>query len=151
MTITADDIKKLREETGAGVMDAKKALEENDGDHKKAADSLRATGVEKAEKRSERVTGQGLIETYIHNGRVGAMVELNCETDFVARTDEFKNLAKEISMQIASMNPVDVEELMAQDYIRDSSKKIKDLVTETVAKTGENVQVKRFVRFTLGE
>lgn len=151
MTVTAEDIKKLREETGSGVMASKKALEEVNGDFEKAKQILRVSGVEKAEKRSERVTSQGLIETYIHSGKVGAMVEVGCETDFVARTDEFKNLAKELSMQVASMNPVDVEELMAQDYIRDSSKKVKDLVTETVAKTGENIQVKRFVRFTLGE
>lgn len=149
--ITADDVKKLREETGSGVMDAKKALEEAGGDMNKAKEILKAAGVEKAEKRSERTTAQGLIETYIHGGRVGAMVELGCETDFVARTDEFKTLAKELSMQIASMNPVDVEELLAQEYIRDSSKKVKDLVTEAIAKTGENVQVKRFIRFTLGE
>ena len=128
MGITAEDIKKLREETGAGVMDAKKALEASNGDFEKAKEQLHTAGVEKAEKRSERATGQGLIETYIHGGKVGAMVEVGCETDFVARTDEFKNLAKELSMQVASMNPVDVEELLAQDYIRDSSKKVKDLV-----------------------
>lgn len=151
MSISTEDIKKLREETGAGVMDAKKALEEAGGDVNKAKEVLKAAGVEKAEKRAERVTAQGVIETYIHAGRVGAMVELNCETDFVARTDEFKNLAKEISMQIASMDPKDVEELVNQDYIREPSKKIKDLVTDTIAKTGENVQIKRFIRFTLGE
>lgn len=149
--ISASDVKKLREETGVGVMDAKKALEVAGGDMARAKAILKAQGVEKAEKRSERSTAQGLIETYIHGGRVGAMVELGCETDFVARTDEFKALAKELSMQIASMNPADVEDLLAQDYIRDSSKKVKDLLTETIAKTGENVQVKRFIRFTLGE
>lgn len=151
MTISAADIKKLREETGAPVMDAKKALEETKGDFNKAKEVLKSRGVEKAEKRSERMTSQGLIETYIHAGKVGAMVEVGCETDFVARTDEFKNLAHELAMQIASMDPVDVEELLNQDYIREPSKKVKDLVTEIVAKTGENVLVKRFVRFTLGE
>jgi len=151
MAITAGDIKKLREETGAGVMDAKKALEEAQGDFAKAKEALKLAGVEKADKRSERTTSQGLVETYVHTGRVGAMVEVGCETDFVARTDEFKTLAKELSMQIASMNPVDVEDLLNQDYIRDPQKKIRDLVTEAVSKTGENIQVKRFVRFTLGE
>lgn len=149
--ITAEDVKKLREETGAGVMDAKKALEEASGDMAKAKEILQSQGAQKAEKRSERVTSLGLIETYVHAGKVGAMVEVGCETDFVAKTDEFKNLAHELAMQVASMGPSDVEELLNQDYIRDPSKKVKDLVTETVAKTGENVQVKRFIRFNLGE
>ncbi len=137
-----DTVKKLREETGAGVMDAKKALEESDGDYGKAKEYLIAKGVEKAAKKSEREIKAGRVFSYIHgNGRVGALVKLGCETDFVAKNEEFEKLGNEVAMQVAAMNPESVEELLDQDYIRDSSKKVKDLVTEVVAKTGENVTV----------
>jgi elongation factor Ts len=151
MNIKIEDIKKLREKTGAGVADSRKALEEAKGDFKKAEELVKSWGIEKAAGKSDRVVGAGLVETYIHGGgKVGVMVEVGCETDFVARTDEFKNLAHELAMQIAAMDPKDVREFEAQDYIRDSSKKVGDLVKETIAKVGENIVVKRFIRFELG-
>lgn len=127
-------------------------IEESKGDSKKALDLLRARGFERAAKKSDRQTSQGLVESYIHqNGRVGALVEVLCETDFVARTDVFKNLVHEICMQAAAMNPKDVKTLLAQDYIRDASKTIEDLVKEAIAKLGENIVVKRLQRFEIGE
>lgn len=151
MKVSVEDIKKLREKTGAGIADSRKALEESGGDLKKAEELVKSWGIEKAAQKSDRAVGAGLVETYIHSGgRVGAMVEVNCETDFVAKTDEFKNLAKEISMQVAAMDPKDVEQLMTQDYIRESGKSIETLVKETIAKLGENVRIKRFMRFELG-
>lgn len=150
--ISVKDVKKLREETGAGVMDARKALIEADGDATKAKEILKTKGTEAMAKKADRATSQGLIETYVHaGGKVGAMVYLACETDFVAKTDEFKTLVKEISMQVAAMNPKDVDELLEQEYIRDPGKTVKQLVGETIAKTGENVQIKRITRFALGE
>ncbi len=149
--ISVSDIKKLREETGAGIADSKKALEESKGDFKAAKELLKSWGIDKAASKSDRVVGAGLVDTYIHaNGKVGAMVEINCETDFVARTDEFKSLAHEMAMQVAAMDPKDIEELLKGDYIRDSSKTIENLVKETIAKVGENILVKRFMRFELG-
>ena len=149
--VSAESVKKLREATGAGVMDARKALLEADGDTTKAKDILKAKGAEKVAKKSERRTSQGVIETYAHTGgRVGSMVYLACETDFVAKTDEFKNLARELSMQVAAMNPEDVEELVKQDYIRDAGKTVKQLVDEVIARTGENIQIKKIARFSLG-
>ena len=151
MQVKLDDIKKLRQKTGAGIADCRKALEEAGGDFKKAEALLKSWGAEIASKKKDRATGQGLVETYIHSGgKVGAMVEVSCETDFVAKTDEFKNLAHEVAMQIAAMDPADVEELIKQEYIRDSSKTIDDLVKEVIAKVGENIVVKRFIRFELG-
>lgn len=150
-TVSVDDIKKLREKTGAGIADCRKALEESKGDFKAAEELLKSWGIERAASKSDRVVGAGLVATYIHSGgRVGSMVEINCETDFVARTDEFKNLCHEVAMQVAAMDPKDIEELLKQDYIRDNSKTIATLVKETIAKIGENVQVKRFMRFELG-
>lgn len=152
MTISVDDIKKLRKETGGGIADCRKALEEAKGDFKKAKEFLRSWGIDKAASKADRVVGAGLIETYIHGGgKVGAIVEVNCETDFVARTDEFKNLCHELVMHICAMDPKDVKELEKQDYIRDTSKTISDLVRETIAKVGENIVVKRFERFELGQ
>lgn len=150
--ITIDQIKKLRQDSGAAVMDCRQALEESGGDFKKALLWLEKRGREKAEKKAGRQTGEGLIEAYIHaTGKVGAMVELTCETDFVARNAEFKNLAHEIAMQVASMNPKDVEELLKQEYIRDTSKKtVEQLIKELIGKLGENIVVKRFQRFELG-
>ena len=151
MKVSVADIKKLRQKTGAGIADVRRALEESGGDFKKAEGLLKSWGAEIASKKKDRATGQGLVETYIHSGgKVGAMVEVNCETDFVAKTDEFKNLAHEVVMQIAAMDPADVEELSKQEYIRDSSKTIDDLVKEVIAKVGENIVVKRFIRFELG-
>ncbi len=163
--IALDLIKDLRERTGAGVMDCKRALEASDGDIEKAVDFLAEQGMAKAEKRSSRATAQGLVESYIHAGRIGAIVEVNCETDFVARTDEFQNLAHELAMQIVATNPVAVTKedlpegaegsedeilLLEQAYIREPSKTIRQLINETIGKTGENIQVRRFSRFELG-
>lgn len=145
-------LKKLREETGTGIADCRKALEESDNDYKKALLWIKKHGIEKAAKKSDRETSQGLVEAYIHQGgRVGAMVELTCETDFVARTDDFKNLAHELAMQVAAMDPKDVSTLLKQEYIRDGSIKIEDLVKQTIAKLGENIVVKKVVRIALGE
>jgi len=145
-------LKKLRNETLVSLADCRKALEESNSDYKKALEVLRKNGLEKAAKKSDRVTSQGLIESYIHqNGRVGVLAEILCETDFVARTDIFKNLVHEICMQTAAMNPKDVKVLLKQEYIRDNSKTIEDLVKEAIAKLGENIVVKRFQRFEIGE
>lgn len=152
MNISVGDIKKLREKTGAGIADSRRALDAAKGDFAKAEELVKSWGVEIAAKKAERAVGSGLVETYIHGGgKVGAMVEVNCETDFVAKTDEFRNLVHELAMQVAAMDPKDVKELLAQDYIRESSKKVDDLVKETLAKVGENIQVKRFIRFELGQ
>jgi elongation factor Ts len=165
VSISTDDVKRLREETGAGVMDSKRALEEAGGDFNRAKELLREHGVAAAAKRAERSTGQGLVESYIHGGRVGALVEVNCETDFVARTDTFKTLARDVAMQVAAMNPLGLTEddvpadapgerkshaLLEQAFIKDPSRTIRDLVQEAIAQTGENVRVARFARFELG-
>ena len=151
MDIKIKDIKKLRSKTGAGIADCRRALEKTKGDFKKAEELLKSWGVDKAAQKSDRAVGAGFVETYIHaGGRVGALIEINCETDFVTKTDEFKNLAHEVAMQVAAMDPKDVEELLRQEYIRDSSKKIDDLVKEVITKVGENIIVKRFIRFELG-
>lgn len=148
----AAEIKKIREETSAPVMDIRAALEEASGDSAKAKVILKKKGLEKAQKKSGRETSQGLIETYVHaGGKVGAMVYLACETDFVARTDEFKKLAKEIAMQVAAMNPKNSDELLDQEYIREPEKKIRELIAEVVSKTGENIQLQKITRFSLNE
>ena len=150
-----ENIKLLRSETGAGVMDAKRALEEANDDFEKAKDILKEKGIADAEKRASRATGQGVIESYIHQGnRLGAIIEINCETDFVARTSEFKDLAKNPAMQVAAMDPASIDNdndsLMEQQYIKDSDKLIKELVQEVIAQTGENIKIKRFQRFEVG-
>ena len=151
MTISIDQIKQLREETSAGIMDCRRALDEAKGDMKKAAALLRKWGVEKAEKKSDRATAQGIIYTYVHHGdKVGVMIELNCETDFVARTDEFKKLAHELALQIASMNPKDIDTLLSQEYIRDTSQTMREMIKSVIGKLGENITVKRFVRYEIG-
>ncbi len=166
MEITTDQVKQLREKTGAGIMDCRNTLMNTSGDMNKAVEILKGKGLLKAEKKGDRTTGSGLVEAYIHTaGRIGALVEVNCETDFVARTEEFKGLAHCLAMQVAAMNPLCVDEehmpegceqpaaeacLLSQIYIKDPSKTIKDLVVETIAKTGENIKVRRFIRFELG-
>ena len=143
-------LKKLREETSASVSDCRQALENSDGDYQKALAWIKKRGIEKADKKKERETSQGLIESYIHgNGRVGVLVELLCETDFVAKTDEFKHLAHELAMQIAAMNPKNVDSLQKQEYIRDSSMTIEHLIKSIVGKLGENITIGRFQRFSL--
>ncbi|MGD0884239.1 MAG: translation elongation factor Ts [Thermodesulfovibrionales bacterium] len=195
-TISADKVKELREKTGAGMMECKKALTEANGDSEKAVVVLRQKGLATASKKAGRSASEGSVGSYIHMDRIGVLVEVNCETDFVARTDDFKNLVKDISMHIAAANPSytaredvppDVIEnekaiyraqvagkaaqvvekivegklekffgdtcLLDQVFIKDPDQKrtIKDLVTEKIAKLGENIVVRRFVRFQLGE
>lgn len=150
--ITIETISKLREETGAPVIRVKKVLEEVKGNQKKALEILKKEGFEKAAKRQGRQTGQGIIATYMHHSKkVASMVEILCETDFVARNPLFEELGKNIAMQIASMNPKDVEELESQEFIKEPSKKISDLVKEVIAKTGENVKVGKFARIEVGK
>lgn len=164
---TTDIIRELRSLTGAGVMDCKKALEDAKGDINKAIELLKQTGLSKVQKKSSRTANEGVIETYVHSGgRIGVMLELNCETDFVARTSEFVSLAHDIALQVASMDPqciddeVNLDELdssageprlMYQPFVKDSSQTIKDLITEAVSKIGENIVIKRFIRYELGE
>lgn len=145
------EIQKLRARTGVGVMDCKKALEDGKGDQKKAEEILKKSGAMKALKKAERNALEGLIEVYVHDGRVGVLLELNSETDFVARNGEFKQLAHDIAMQIASMNPKNVDELKKQEFIKEPSMTIEELVTSKIAKIGENIQIKRFIRYQLGE
>ena len=145
-----DQIKQLRQQTQAGVMEAKKALEESEADIKKAKAWLIKRGLDKAAKKADRETSEGIIEAYIHpGGKVGALVKLTCETDFVARTEEFKTLARELTMQVASMHPKDVDELLSQDYIRDTGKTVADLVKETIAKVGENIKIAEIKRLSV--
>jgi elongation factor Ts len=197
VTFTAKDVQELRRRTGAGMMECKKALEETGGDMEKAVEYLRKKGIAKAEKRAGRATSEGVITSYIHPpGKIGVLVELNCETDFVARTDDFKTLAREIAMHIASAAPLSVDKdgvpaaavererriaeeqvrasgkpehlvskivdgkleafykqvaLLSQPWIREDKKTIGELVKEMSSKLGENVQVRRFVRFQMGE
>ncbi len=168
--VTTEMVKALREKTGAGIMDCQRALADAAGDAQKAEAILREKGIASAGKKSERETKQGLVEAYIHGGRIGALVELNCETDFVARTDQFKDLARSVAMQVAAMNPrflakdevtaeqrgdlsdkeVESTSLLSQPYIRDESKTIEELIKATIATTGENIRIGRFARFELG-
>lgn len=145
-------IKKLREKTGAGILACRKVLEEAGGDEKKALEILKKKGLKVAEEKKERETKQGVIEAYTHGGgKVVAVVELLCETDFVARNEEFKALAHELCMQVAAMNPKNVQELLRQEYIREPGKKVGDLLKELIAKIRENIQIGRIARFELGE
>lgn len=143
-------VKKIRQETGLGIMEIKSALEEAGGDEKKAKEILKAKGFEKAEKRAERETHQGRIATYTHStGKIGVMVELLCETDFVAKNEDFLNVAKDLCLQVAAMNPKDSNELLNQEFIKDPALKIKDLVTALNAKFGENIKIGRMERFEI--
>ncbi len=178
MQISAAMVKELSEKTGAGIMDAKRALEEVEGNMEKAAQVIAQQGLARAEKKTDRQASQGLVEPYIHGGgRIGAMVEINCETDFVARTPDFQGLAHDIAMQIAALNPQYVSEdeipsdvlnakaeelgskevavkqlaLLSQDFIKDSGKTIEEVIKDGIAKLGENIVVRRFSRFELGE
>ena len=163
MAVSIDQIKALREETGAGVMDCRGALEEADGDMDAARELLREKGIATAAKRADRATGQGLIESYIHSGRIGVLVDLRCETDFVARTEPFKELAHDIAMQVASMQPAaisadqldgedeDATALLDQPFIRDAGQTIADRINDVIASVGEKIEVARFVRYEVGE
>ena len=197
MSIDAQVVKTLRERTGAGMMDCKKALLETDGDLEKAVYHLRKSGIAKAEKKGQRSTKEGLVFSYIHQGgKLGVLLEINCETDFVAKTEGFNELAQNISMQIAATNPASISRedmdpsildreknifteqakdsgkpenivekmvegrvekfyaescLLEQQYIKDSERKVSDLLTEAVSTLGENIVISRFVRFAIGE
>ena len=167
MAVSTELLRTLRDQTGAGIMDCKQALEGTDGDLDKAAEALRAKGLADTAKRVGRATNEGVIEAYIHTGgRVGAIVELGCESDFVARTEEFKQMAHDLAMQVAAMAPVyldreEIEEgderppaqvaLLSQPFIKNSSSSVGELVTELAAKLGENVRVVRFRRLSVGE
>ncbi|MBI2039796.1 translation elongation factor Ts [Candidatus Microgenomates bacterium] len=146
-----DDIKKLREQTGAGIADCKEALSLSKGDINKAKEWLKQKGLDKASQKADREVKAGIVDVYSHNGKVGVLVELLCETDFVAKTQDFKNLAHELSLQIASMNPQSVEELLKQEHIRDTSITVDQLIKSVIGKLGENIQVGRFERIALGE
>jgi elongation factor Ts len=146
--VSIDLIKELREFTGISISECKKALEEAEGDMEKAKKLLREWGREVAEKKGEREVGEGLIVSYVHGtGRVASLVAVKCETDFVARSEDFKNLCHELALQIAFMDAKNVDEFLLQDYIKDSGKKVKDIIQEVIAKLGENIVVERFVRF----
>lgn len=167
--ITTAKVKELREQTGAGIMDCKRALQETEGDAAKAIEILREQGLARAAKKSERTASQGTVDSYIHaGGRIGSMVEINCETDFVARTDDFRQLVHDVAMQVAATNPravgnetdldlgtgdgqiTDEEILLKQQFIKDPSLTVEDLVKNSIAKLGENIVIRRFARFELG-
>src|SRR5258708_4939950 len=151
MAVNVDDIKKLREQTGAGIADCREALEQTKGDFEKAKTWLKQKGLDKAKSKAQREVKAGLVETYSHGGKVGVLVELLCETDFVAKTEDFRNLAHDLALQIASMKPESVGELLEQEYIKDNSQTIEQLIKGVIGKLGENIQVGRFERIALGE
>ena len=146
--ITASQVKDLREKTGAGMMDCKKVLTETDGDMEKAIELLRERGIAKAAKKSGRVAAEGLVEAYVsEDGKVGAVVEVNAETDFVAKNEEFKTFVANVAKQVAEKNPKDVEELLAQDSIEEPGKTVNEVLIEKIATIGENMNIRRFARF----
>ncbi len=147
--VSGNDVKKLRELCGAGVMECKRALEDAKGDVEKAIALIHERGWAKAEQKGNRATGAGLLQSYIHNERVGVLLELRAETDFVVRSDPFRELAHELAMHIAAMDPKNPAELLKQPYVRDESLTVEALVKRTVAKVGENIRVERFVRYEL--
>ena len=164
MDISAAAVKALREETGAGIMDCKRALQDSNGNVDQAKALLLEKGLASAAKKADRVARQGVIEPYIHSGRIGVLLEINCETDFVARTDDFRQLARDVAQQIVAMNPKYIsraevpadaelgenEILVEQVWIKDNKTKIEDLVKAAIGKLGENIVVRRFSRFELG-
>ena len=146
--VTASVVKELREKTGAGMMECKKVLTETDGDIEKAIELLRERGITKAAKKSDRIAAEGIVEAYIsEDAKVGVVVEVNSETDFVAKNEEFKNFVADIAEQIAKQNPADVESLLSEVSIKDSTKTVKDVLTEKIATIGENLSIRRFARF----
>lgn len=140
------DVQKLREVTGAGVMDCKRALDDAQGDFDRAVALIHERGAAKVEKRADRETGAGVVQTYTHNERIGVMLVLRCETDFVARNEAFRKLAHDIAMQIAAMNPKDEAELLAQPFVKDSSLTVKDVMSRVIAQIGENIKLGGFTR-----
>ena len=146
---TLTSLQKLRDETGAGVMECKRALQESGGDLKRALAIIHERGLAKGAKRADREAGAGLIKAFVHNERIGVLLDLRAETDFVVRSDPFRALAQELVMQIAASDPKDAEELLVQPYIRDEAKTVHDLIKETIARVGENIKVNRFYRIEL--
>jgi elongation factor Ts len=148
MSVSATDVKKLRDATGAGMMDCKRALTETNGDIEKAVEYLRKKGIAKAEKKVSRETKDGLIHSYVKQGnQLGVILEVNCETDFVAKTDDFKNFVKNVSLHISEKKPADKSALLQQSFINDSNKTIEEMQKELIAKIGENIAIKRFERY----
>lgn len=149
---TAADVKALREETGAGMMDCKKALDESNGDMDQAREWVRQRGLAKAEKKADRETKEGYIASYVHaNGKIAALVEILCETDFVARNEEFQTMARNVAMQVASMNPDSVEDLLNQEFIKNPDQTIEELVKGLSGKIGEKFVLNRILRWEVGE
>lgn len=144
--ITAEAVQKLRDMTGAGVMDCRKALLEADGDLDRAKAIIAERGIAKVEKRAGRETGAGLVYSYVHAERIGVLLEVRAETDFVVRSEPFRALARDLAMHIAASAPANVEELLAQPYVKDESRAVKDIVNDVIAKVGENVVVNQFSR-----
>ncbi len=152
MSYTVADVKKLREETGAGMLDCKKALEESKGDFEAAKEVVRKRGLAIAEKKADRETKEGYIASYVHaTNKVAAMVEILCETDFVARNAEFQSMAKDVAMHVTAMNPESVEELLKEQFIKDPSKTVEELVKSISGKVGEKFVVNRFHRYEVGQ
>jgi elongation factor Ts len=147
--MAAADVAKLREETGAGMMDCKKALDASGGDYQKALAYLAKQGIAKAAKKGDRETGAGHLETYVHGGRVGVLLEVRAETDFVTRSEAFKEMAKNLALQIAAASPETVEAFLQQPYIKDEALTIENYVKSVIAKVGENIKVVRFTRYAL--
>lgn len=149
---TVADIKKLREETGAGMLDCKKCLEKTDGNYEEAVKLAIAKGLAKAEKKSNRETKEGYIASYVHaNSKVAALVEILCETDYVARNDEFKSMAKNVAMQVVAMGAKNVKELLQQDFIKDPNMTVEEFVKRSSGKIGEKFVVNRFTRYEVGQ
>lgn len=152
MSNNIEIIKKLRDETGAGILEIKNMLEEQGDDYEKTKEELLKKSAAKAAKKSDRVAEDGLVYSYIHNsGKVGSLVLLSCETDFVAKTEDFQKLCKDIAMQVCTEDYEDVEKILESEYIRDPSKKISDLINEAVAKVGEKIEIRKFTKFSVGE
>ena len=152
MSYTAEDVKRLREETGAGMMDCKKALDESKGNYDEAKEIVRQRGLAKAEKKADRETKEGYIASYVHaNNKSAALVEVMCETDFVARNPEFQTMARDVAMQVVAMGAENVEELLKQEFIKNPSITIEEVVKELSGKIGEKFVISRFVRYIVGE
>lgn len=149
--MSASDVAKLREETGAGVMECKRALEEAKGDFGRAKEILAESADAIAKKKAERATKSGLIECYCHGGKIGVLLEVACESDFVAKNEDFKTMVHNLALQITSMNPKDVNELLSQEYIMDASIKVEGYIKLIILKIRENIVIKRFMRYELGE
>ena len=146
--VTANQVKDLREKTGAGMMDCKKVLTETDGDMEKAIELLRERGIAKAAKKSDRIAAEGLVDAYVSkDGKIGAVVEVNAETDFVAKNDEFKKFVKDVAKQIAETNPANVEELLNSKSIVETDKTVNEVLTNKIATIGENMSIRRFARY----